>query len=427
MDRNIQPGIRPLKSIASIAPVRCRLTNGVPVCILNSAEQEVVRLDLVFKGGRWNQRRKMQSLFTNRMLREGTSRYSAAMIAEILDYYGAWLELSTSADYEYITLYSLCKHFDRTVDIVESMIKEPAFPEKEFNIIVDTNRRQWLINMTKMDFIARRELMRLMYGKQHPCGNLNVEEDYTALTAYDLQEFHKAHYHSDGCAIFISGKVTDDILRRLEACFGYEKFGMTTASHILPVYSIETSKEKMLFIERPEAMQNSLKLGAFTIGHSHPDYLKSRVLMELFGGYFGCRLMTNIRENKGYTYGISANVSHQPDSSMMLIDTETDCKFVGNLIKEINNEIDRLHNELVSSEELNIVKNYMTGEMCRSYDSPFSLADLWIFTYTSGLDDDFLNRSVTAIEETTPEDILMLAQRHLRKEDMRTVVVGSRV
>jgi predicted Zn-dependent peptidase len=424
MDRKIQPEVKSLNGLAAMCPVRISLTNGVPVFVLNAAEQEVVRLDLVFRGGRWSQTRKLQTLFTNRMLREGTGRYTSQQIAEALDYYGAWLELSTSADHEYITLYTLNRHFDRTADIVESMVKEPTFAEREFGIVLDINRSQWLVNMQKMDFLSRRELMKTMYGPVHPCGAMAEEEDYNTLTTADLRRFHAAHYNSESCAIFVSGNVTAAVLERIEQCFGSERFGTKPADSPATDRPIQTSAEHYKLIERPSAQQNSLKMGCFTIGRHHADYLKMRVLLELFGGYFGCRLMTNIREDKGYTYGISASVTHQPDSSVLMIDTETDSRYVARVINEINHEIGRLHTEPVSAAELATVQNYMAGEMYRSYDSPFSLADLWSFVYTSGLPEDFLERSVAAIYQTTPADIMDLAQRYLKPEEMYTVVAG---
>jgi predicted Zn-dependent peptidase len=216
-------------------------------------------------------------------------------------------------------------------------------------------------------------------------------------------------------------------MARIERSFGAESFGGGANRVVNDVERVITpSGERRLFVERPEARQNSLKIGQFTIGRKHEDYLKYRVLLELFGGYFGCRLMANIREDKGYTYGISATVSHQPDSSTLFIDTETDGRYVENVISEINHEISRLHSEAVSAEELGIVKNYMIGEMCRSYDSPFSLADLWAFVYASDLPDDYLERSLRAIEETTAEDIRTLAQRYLRPEEMYISVAGAK-
>lgn len=125
-------------------------------------------------------------------------------------------------------------------------------------------------------------------------------------------------------------------------------------------------------------------MGCTTITRQNPDYLKLRVLMTLFGGYFGSRLMSNIREEKGYTYGISAGIMFYPDSGLLGISTETDNEYVEPLIQEVYNEIDKLHREPVPMEELTMVRNYMLGEMCRSYESPFSLADAWILLLLRG-------------------------------------------
>lgn len=95
MDRTIQPEIQPLKNFHIQTPVRTTLPNGIPLTVINAGEQEVVRMDVLFSGGRWQQSQKLQALFTNRMLREGTTKYTAATIAEKLDYYGSWLELSS--------------------------------------------------------------------------------------------------------------------------------------------------------------------------------------------------------------------------------------------------------------------------------------------------------------------------------------------
>ena len=168
-------------------------------------------------------------------------------------------------------------------------------------------------------------------------------------------------------------------------------------------------------------------MGYTTITRNHPDYLKLRVLMTLFGGYFGSRLMSNIREEKGYTYGISAGIMFYQDSGLLAISTETDNEYVEPLIQEVYHEIDRLHQEPVSMEELTIVRNYMLGEMCRSYESPFSLSDAWIFIATSGLDDDYFSRSLLAVNEVTPAEIQDLAQRYLCKETLKEVIAGKKL
>ena len=418
MDRTIQPEIQPLKNFHIQTPVRTTLPNGIPLTVINAGEQEVVRMDVLFSGGRWQQSQKLQALFTNRMLREGTTKYTAATIAEKLDYYGSWLELSSSSEYAYITVYSLNKYLAKTLEVVESMIKEPLFPQKELQTILDTNIQQYLVNTSKVDFLAHRSLLKSLYGEQHPCGKIVMEEDYHTITPEVLREFYERHYHSGNCSIFLSGKVTDDIISRVTDIFGIP-FGQYQLQMPKSSFPFAAIPEKRIFTEREDAMQSAVKMGCTTITREHPDYPKLRVLMTLFGGYFGSRLMSNIREDKGYTYGISAGVVFYPDSGLLIVSTETDNEYVEPLIQEVYHEIDRLHLDPVSAEELRIVRNYMLGEMCRSYESPFSLSDAWIFIATSGLKDDYFARSLQAVNEITPAEIQDLAQRYLCKETLK--------
>lgn len=426
MDRTIQPEIQPLKNFHIQTPVRTTLPNGIPLTVINAGEQEVVRMDVLFSGGRWQQSQKLQALFTNRMLREGTTKYTAATIAEKLDYYGSWLELSSSSEYAYITVYSLNKYLAKTLEVVESMIKEPLFPQKELQTILDTNIQQYLVNTSKVDFLAHRSLLKSLYGEQHPCGKIVMEEDYHTITPEVLREFYERHYHSGNCSIFLSGKVTDDIISRVTDIFGVP-FGQYQLQMPKSSFPFAAIPEKRIFTEREDAMQSAVKMGCTTITREHPDYPKLRVLMTLFGGYFGSRLMSNIREDKGYTYGISAGVVFYPDSGLLIVSTETDNEYVEPLIQEVYHEIDRLHLDPVSAEELRIVRNYMLGEMCRSYESPFSLSDAWIFIATSGLKDDYFARSLQAVNEITPAEIQDLAQRYLCKETLKEVIAGKKL
>ena len=426
MDRTIQPEIQPLKNFHIQTPVRTTLPNGIPLTVINAGEQEVVRMDVLFSGGRWQQSQKLQALFTNRMLREGTTKYTAATIAEKLDYYGSWLELSSSSEYAYITVYSLNKYLAKTLEVVESMIKEPLFPQKELQTILDTNIQQYLVNTSKVDFLAHHSLLKSLYGEQHPCGKIVMEEDYHTITPEVLREFYERYYHSGNCSIFLSGKVTDDIISRVTDIFGIP-FGQYQLQMPKSSFPFAAIPEKRIFTEREDAMQSAVKMGCTTITREHPDYPKLRVLMTLFGGYFGSRLMSNIREDKGYTYGISAGVVFYPDSGLLIVSTETDNEYVEPLIQEVYHEIDRLHLDPVSAEELRIVRNYMLGEMCRSYESPFSLSDAWIFIATSGLKDDYFARSLQAVNEITPAEIQDLAQRYLCKETLKEVIAGKKL
>ncbi len=425
LNRNQQPKIRPIEPILIPSPEKQIMPNGIPLYLFQTREEEVVRLDILIKGGQWNQTQPLQAMFTNRMLREGTTRFTSAEIAEKLDYYGAWLDLSSSMNYGYVTLYSLNKYFPQTVEVVQSLIMEPLFPEKELSIAIEKNKQQFTVNNSKVDILARKELNRSLFGTEHPCGKYASIEDYDSLNKEVLQRFHCQYYHSNNCTLYLSGKITPEIVREVEKTFGHSQWGDISVFQNQNIYAIHTKPEKRIQIERDDAMQSAICMGNITIDRKHPDFLKLRVMVTLFGGYFGSRLMSNIREEKGYTYGIGAGIVSYPECSMIIISTQAANEYAEPIIQEVYYEVDRLQNEPVSDKELSMVKNYIMGENCRNYEGPFSLADAYICLQSSGLDNDFFSRLQQAIKETTVSDIQRLAHTYLIKEQLKEIIVGK--
>jgi len=427
LDRTTPPPIRQLSEFSIALPERRVMKNGMPLNIINAGTEDVVRFDLLIGGGQWHQEQPLQAMFTNRMLREGTGRMTSAQIAEKLDYYGAWLELSSSVNYGFITLYSLNKYFSRTLSVIAEMVKAPLFPAKELSVVADTNKQQFLINSTRVEMIARKQLNRALFGAEHPFGRYAVAEDYDRITPEVLRDFYQKYYHSGNCSVYISGKVTPDIIRSIEENLGDDAWGEVKDKPVMQAVAPRTTSEKHLFVEREDALQSSLKMGSFVMDRQHPDFLKARVMVTLFGGYFGSRLMSNIREDKGYTYGIGAGIVSYPDTGILIISTEAANEYINSIIAEVYREMDKLCNELVPQGELEMVKNYMLGDLCRSYEGPFSLSDAWIYIETAGLDDKFFIRSLDAIRGITREEIQRLAQAYFCKENLIEVVAGKKV
>lgn len=425
LDRTIPPSILEPENLNLHLPDCRTMRNGMPLYILNLGESDVIRMDLVIKAGSWLQSQSLQALFTNRMLREGTRSYTAAVIAEKLDYYGAMLQLTVSSEYAYVTLYSLTKYLAETLAVVESLVKEPLFPDKELGIIKENNIRQFQINRKKVDFLAHRSLMRALYGVGHPCGRYPEEPDYQCITPALLRSFYDKFYHSGNCLVFLSGKVSEESICLVETTLGNEPFGKTAplAHNEIPLPM--TSADKRIFVEREDAMQSAVRMGMLSIDKKHPDYLKLNIVSTLLGGYFGSRLMSNIREEKGYTYHISASLLSYPDSGLFVINAETDNEFVEPLIKEVYREIDRLHQEPVGEQELNMVKNYMLGDMCRNFESAFSLADNWTFILTANLPFTYPEEMWQSVREITSAEVQDLAIRYLHPEKLIEVVSGK--
>lgn len=427
LDRTVSPAIKPMSDFNIQQPERTVMRNGMPLNIINAGTEDVVRFDILIKGGQWGQDCPLQAMFTNRMLREGTLRFSSAEIAEKLDYYGAWLDLSSSVNYGFVTLYSMGKFFPQTIEILASMLKEPVFPEKELSVVTAVNKQQFRVNAERVDVMARKALNRELFGKAHPLGRYAELDDYDRMNRGLLQRFYRKHYHSSNVSGYVSGKVTPEIIKCIHTHFGDAPWGDTSCIVKQQDYLVQQTEKKRVFVEKEDALQSSLRMGILMPDWNHPDYLKLRVMVTLFGGYFGSRLMSNIREDKGYTYSIGSGLVSYPGTGVMLISTEAANEYVESIISEVYKEIDLLCNEKPSEQELEMVRNYMLGDVCRSYESAISLSDAWIYTEISGLSDDFFNRSIEAIRETTSEDICRLAQTYLVKERMLEVVAGKNI
>ena len=427
LNRQIPPPICPLSDIHVTYPESQRLKNGIPLHVIRAGMEDVVRFDLLIGAGQWNQTQALQAMFTNRMLREGTSSLTSQQIAEKLDYYGAMMELSSSVNCGFITLYSLNKYFPQTIELVADMLMNPTFPEKEMEVVVEVNKQRFLINSTRVEMMGRKLLNRALFGEAHPLGRYAEVEDYDRLSPEVLKSFYHQHYHSGNCSIYLSGKITPEIIQSVERALGDAPWGeVSQASSFQPI-TPQPEVGKRFFVEKEDALQSSIKLGGFVMDRLHPDFLKARVMVTLFGGYFGSRLMSNIREDKGYTYGIGAGIVTYPGVSVLAISTEAANEYAEAVITEVYKEMDRLCNEHVPQTELDMVKNYMLGDWCRSYEGPFSLSDAWIYVETGGLDKEFFVRSIDAIQSITCEEVQALAQKYLCKENLIEVIAGKKV
>lgn len=401
------------------------MPNGMKLFVMNADTEAVVRFDLVIGSGQLQQSFPLQAMLTNRMLREGTKSMSSAAIAEKLDFYGAWLDLSSAVNTGFVTLYSLGKYFENTLEIVADMVRNPSFPERELKIVTEMNRQQFMVNSHRVEVMARKRLNVEMFGKGHPLGRFAEFEDYDRIDSEMLRDFYMKNYHSGNCSMYVSGNVTEDVLKCIEKCFGSEPWGVFSDMKKVVMPKPEKSDKKRVFVEKEDAMQSSVKMGLFVPERKHKDFLDLRVMVTLLGGYFGSRLMKNIREDKGYTYGIGSGVISYPELSMMIVTTETANQYVEQLIEEVYKEIGLLKRELVGKAELNMVKNYMLGDLCRAYESVLAVSDAWIFTNISGLEEDFFEKSADAIRNISENRILELANIYLNEEDILEVVAGK--
>lgn len=429
LDRTTPPLVQPA-SFTFRKPVDHILGNGIPLHVIDAPGVGAVRIDFVFSAGQWHQARKLQALFACRMLREGCRGYTAAAFAERLDYYGAWLELSVSMNRTFVTLYTLKKHFAATLELIQLMLTEPSYSEVQLSTVRENNKAQLLVNLQKGDVLAMRALRSSIYGDGHPCGMNVCPEDYDTLQVTDIVDYYNRYYGSRTCQIYLSGDIDETLLSLVESIFGSAEWGsgcppLVDKLQLTAHDSQNNSPSPIIHCSLPNAVQDSIRMGCLLMDVNHPDYLPFRVLTTVLGGYFGSRLMKNVREAKGYTYHVGADLVTNTPQVMFLVHCEAQAGKAEEVISEVHHEMQRLHAEPISDEELSMVRNYMTGEICRNYESAFSLTDAYIFMENLGLPHTHLEQTIDAIRTADSAHLQQLAQRYLHPEQLYTVVAKS--
>lgn len=426
LDRSIQPEIKRFFDVSFGHAEHFSFPNGMEVVVGNDVrDSDVVRVDLMMRGGKWHQKHILQALFTSRMLREGTPEHTSGQIAEIFDYYGAWTEFSSSMQHSYVSMYTLGKFLKNTVDILYEIVTEPLFDEKELRTVANINRQNFLVNSSKVEYISQKGLLQMMFGEKHPVGIYACPEDYDTINSGLLKDFYSRYYNSDNTKVFLSGNVSNSVIDTVCDVFGKRKYGDYARPYDVGDFEIVTSKDNFRKIHVPNSLQTSLRMGLFIPERTHEDYQKLRILITVFGGYFGSRLMQNIREDKGFTYGISAGTAFYPGTGMMIISSEVNNDSYAEVVAEVKNEMMRLRSELISEEELEGVRSFMMGEFMRSFEGAFSIADTRMFLEATDLNEDFYRNSLEALKNVTSQDLMEMALKYFNPDELKVSAAGN--
>ncbi len=421
LNREIAPQFKQVEQIDFIKAKKHLLKNSIPVFSISGGDQNLVRIEFIFSNVNWNQEKPLLVSATNTMLNEGTHSLTGAEIASKIDYYGSFFQTDFSADRSSVTLYSLKKYLANTLPIVKEVLTGSIFPEKELTTYISNQKQRLKVNLEKNDFLARKEFNKLLFGSTL-YGYSPDENDYDLINRDDLQEYFSQAYHPLNCTIIASGNIDQPIIQELEDLFGaWESEVAFTVNH----FKFNTPLATEHIIEKPQALQSAIRIGIPTINRLHPDFVGFQVLNTVLGGYFGSRLMANIREDKGYTYGIgSVNASFE-QAGFFFIASEVGTDVCRNTLQEIEKEINILKTESIPEEELQLVKNYLMGSLLGSLENAFSHADKFKNIYFFGLDYDYFDQYIKTIKNISAEELKSLANKYLNYEDFVKVIVGK--
>ncbi|MFA0962376.1 M16 family metallopeptidase [Roseivirga sp. BDSF3-8] len=419
LDRTQAPPFAQAENIDLTKAETIKLDNGVPVHIIRAGTQPAVKLEIVIPAGKWYEPKNGLAWFTTKMLKEGTQHKSSEVISSLFDYYGVETEFETSLDRSEVSMKVMNKHLPNILAIIHEMLYAPSFPDNELETLRNIKIQESRVENNQNHTFASRKFRELVYGADHPYGKFFTEEAMRDISKEDIKAYHQSHI-KDTEEFVIAGRVEDEHLKLINNIFGQKKLDKPqNESNYNP-----SPGDKSLYVEKEHSLQTSLRIGRETILKSHEDFIDLKIATTILGGYFGSRLMKNIREEKGYTYGISSTLLPLEKSTILLIGSDVIKEYRNEAVEEIFNEIRNLRTKPVSESEMDTVQNYMIGAFLGSIDTPSDLADKFKNTYYLGLDYGYYQRFMNRVRNITPERIMEITEKYLHEDTLHHVLVG---
>lgn len=403
----------------SLEPIgKVIISNKREINVLRSQTIEVFRLELIYPVGLLNAPDLQTGHFLTRLMALGTQNRSALQIAEDFEKLGGFFDINLGNFKTTFTLHGMSKYFERYLPVLLDVIYNSSFPQSEIDIQKKQAEQSFLINSKKTAYIANREFREVIYGSDSLMGQTLTLEQIELLKRENLSGFHAAAFSLSDFDIYLCGNVSDTDLKSLEMSLS----SISTSGKMLsPVFPEKRNPENRT-VALEDSVQSTLTIGKRLFSRTHPDFHKFLVTNTVFGGYFGSRLMKNIREEKGLTYGISSSLSSNLMDGVFSVRADLNKEKLDEAIVEIEREISRLKTEEVLDSELTTVKNYIKGNILSGTNTIFDIMDKHKAIATEGLPADFYETLSDKIEAVTPLDIQDMAKTYLN--DFSTIIAG---
>lgn len=400
------------------------LTNGVEVFTLNMGNEDTLMIDWVFYAGNCYENKRPVASATNYLLKNGTSQRSAFELNEHFEFYGAYVSRHAYNETAEIVLHCLNKHVDELVPVVGEIIADSIFPERELDIYIQNSKQKLQVNLQKCEFVASRLIDASLYGINHPYGKYTTLDDYSSLRRDDIVAFYNEYYRNGRCVIFVAGKIPGNLLALLEKEIGSLPLRNHRGADTNIEYHLSPSPDrKQKVINDPAGVQSAIRIARPFPNRHHPDFQKVMVLNNIYGGFFGSRLMGNIREDKGYTYGIYSYLVNHIHQSGWMISTEAGRDVSDATVNEVYAEMKLLREVLIDDEELRMTRNFMIGSILGDLDGPFQVLGRWKNLILNNLDQDYFYTAIDTIKTVSAEELQRLAQKYLVPDEFYELVV----
>lgn len=416
LNRSQVPELHQVESISLIEP-QLRKEFPIPFYFMNRVPNATSRIELYFNAGSTKGKTGLASMVSGLLL-SGTKNKTSTEIHTALDDLGGFHDVTLGHESVVVTLFGLNDKLIEIIKLYSNCLKEAIFSENEINELKVDRKQKLKINLEKVSFLAQREFSKnLFHGSLY--GRIIEESDYNSITRQEIIDFHRQFYLSGLYKVVVVGDFHDHQIGLMEDCLLSlsNKNSLEYLSHL-------TNKKVEFHTEKVDALQTAIRVGRVLFNRKHADYIDMTILNTILGDYFGSRLMSNLREDKGYTYGIGSMISEFHETGYFLIATEVAKEHSQNAIKEIKHEIEILQNELISEEELNLVRNYLLGQLLKSADGPYAMADLCVGIYSFELNIDFYDKYIDQIRNISAKRLREMAQKYLNWSDLTIVSAG---
>jgi zinc protease len=378
-----------------------------------------VAISLAVRSGNLNEPQDLLGVadITGELLKEGTKTLSAQDLAEAAARMGSSLSVAVGADETAIDVDVLSEYGAQAVGLVADVAMHPALPESELARLKANLLRQVLVAKSRPSQIALARFRKLLYG-DHPYGEiLPTEASLNKITIEDARKFYAADYGAQRAHLYVA-----DVKRAVAA--GFSDWAKGTP----PVLNVPHPKTQRLLdvTDRPGAPQSTIYVGLPVIDPTNPDNIPLTVTNALLGGSFSSRITSNIREQKGYTYSPSSQLSRRYHDAYWAEIADVTTAATGPSLKEIFGEIDRLQKEPPGAAELKGIQSYMSGLFVIQNSTRQALIGQLRNVDLQGLGEDYLKTYVQRVNAVTPEDVQRMTAKYIKPEQMTIVVVGDK-
>ncbi len=417
------PIIRPATIPALLPARRWTLSNGLPVVAIDGVEAPVLRVELIWDAGRPYEPQRLLAGFTDDLIAEGTPDRSAAEIEAFFEQYGTGLQQPNLMDTANLSLSTIHRHAPEVLPVMAEVIAHTAVTEKTVQRELRRRKQRLRENLSDNDTLAFRFITEAIFGHEHPYGYNSTIKDYNQLSTKRVRQYQQDHYHAGNGTLFVIGQLNSAMEQLLESTFGQLPSGNAATVPTLPPLPEDNN---IFQLRKPRSQQTMIRMGRGGIDIKADDYPGLMILDTIFGGYFVSRLMRNIREEKGFTYGIESDLETYRYGGSFGISADVANENLAAVRAEIRIEADKLTQSPVPDSELDMVRAYLLGSIAMELDGHFGHG----WRYRSALIKDyepisFLRNLDEAVRGISATEIQDLAQRYLNLPSWQEVIVGG--